>query len=78
MASENTYFVIFDAEKHGPDEWIYGTNMRTFQKAKEPQEAVDSVVAEYTEKGYRIFNIQVFQRIMNGDKFFFGSQWREK
>lgn len=70
MAIENTYFVIFDAEKHGPDEWVNITNMRTFQKAKDPQEAVDSVVAEYTEKGYRIFNILVFQRIMNGDSFF--------
>ena len=70
MAIENTYFVIFDAEKLGPDEFVYVTNMRTFQKAKDPQEAVDSVVAEYNGKGYRIFNILVFQRIMNGDRFF--------
>lgn len=70
MASENTYLVIFDAEKHGPDEWVYGTNKRTFQKAKDPQEAVDKVAAEYKEKKYRIFNIQVFQRIMNGDSYY--------
>ena len=70
MASENTYLVIFDAEKHGPDEWVYGTNKRTFQKAKDVQEAVDKVAAEYNRIGYRIFNIQVFQRIMNGDSFF--------
>ena len=66
----NTYFVIFDAEKHDPDEFVYCVNRRTFRKAKDPQGAVDKVAEEYNEKGYRIYNIQVFQRIMNGDSFF--------
>ena len=69
MASENTYFVIFDAEKHGPDKWVY-CNRKIFQKAKDPQEAVDKVAEEYNGKGYKIFNIQVFQRIMNVVEFF--------
>lgn len=73
MESENTYFVIFDAEKHDPDEFVHCVNRRTFQKGKDAQDVVNKVAEEYNGKGYRIYNIQVFQRIMNGDSFFWSS-----
>ena len=73
MESENTYLVIFDAEKRDPDEFVCCSNRRTFRKAKDPQDAVNKVAEEYNGKGYMIYNIQVFQRIMNGDSFFWSS-----
>ena len=67
MANENTYFVIFDAEKLGPDEFVYVTNKRTFQKAQDPQEAVDSVVAEYNGKHYAMDFSEVYSYTIDSD-----------
>ena len=70
MENENMYLVIFDAEKLVTDGFVCCSNRRTFQRANDPQDAVNKVAAEYNGKGYRICNIQVFQRIMNRDSFF--------
>ena len=69
MASENTYFVIFDTLRDIGNDIEMSINRRIFVKTTSPQEAVDMIAEDYG-KDYKLEKIQVFQRIMNGVEFF--------
>ena len=71
MASDKSFFIVCNLNKRSGEEWSTTLNKRTFVNAPNAQQAVDDVVADYKEQGYTSVEcIRVFERIMNGNKYY--------